>query len=298
VQEQIRRKDELCAQLEAEATAAENLHHEQLTSLCGKINALENDLQIVNEEDCVREWRKLRMSLDRWVKRNFQNTAKLDQLDYTAILRSMGTPAPENIATRNNHQRWAILQAWIMGMLHRHIFLNPCPGLNSNEIELFHELDRLIFEQCVCIFPSRSFTNRYQGGVNTWKHCKSGINTALSTFVKPSRATLIEQLVTDVEKKLGEYTSTVQGNRQQQLYSIFSQCADFKVMCSQQPQIYKFISSPSGCTVERTCMANAAGIIDCSEMTVAFSLWPSLWKGEGLENSYCLEPELIWAFAV
>jgi hypothetical protein len=298
----MRRKDELCAQLEAEATASQGQHHQQLTSLCGRINTLENDLKLINEEDCVREWRRLRLSLDHWVKRNFKDAAKLGQLDYIAILQSIGTTTAqtEALAAGNNYQRWAILQAWITKTLHDHIFLYYCPGLSIHENQLFVELDRLILEQSVWISLSKNFTNRHLGSFNTWKHCKSGINTALNAITKPSQAMLIEQLVTHVESKLGEYTSTVPNNRQrrQQLHSIVSQCADFQIMCNQQPQMYRFVSSPSGHTVDMTCMTAAAGIFDCSETTVALSLWPSLWKEDRSGNACCLGPEFIWTPAL
>lgn len=136
------------------------------------------------------------------------------------------------------------------------------------------------------------------GGFNTWKHCKSGINTALGTITKSSQAILIEQLVAYVESELGEYTTTAPDMRQQQLHSLFSQCADFKMMCNRQPQTYKFVSSPCGHTVDMICMTSAAGIIDCPETTVALSLWQSLWKEEPSGNRCCLEPEYIWTTAL
>lgn len=148
-QEQIRRKDELRAQLEADAAASEDQHHQQLISLCSKINTLENDLQVINEEDCVREWRKIRLNLDHWVKKNFKDAAKLGQLDYNSLLQSIGATTVHSRAlfAGNNHQRWAILQAWIMKILHGYIFLPYFPGLSQCGNELFLDLDQPIFEQ-------------------------------------------------------------------------------------------------------------------------------------------------------
>ena len=298
-QEKIRRKDELCAQLEADAAASEDQHHQQLTSLCSKINTLENDLQVINEEYCVREWRKIRLNLDRWVKQNFKDAAKLGQLDYNAILQSIGvTTAHPKALAGNNHQRWAILQAWIMKMLHDYIFLPYFPGLSHYDNELFLDLDQLIFEQSACKFPPKGSTNRYLGSLNTWKHCKSGINTALNTIMKPPQKGLIDELVKHVENELGEYATTASNTRQQLLHNIFSQCAEFKIMCNRQPQIYRFVSSPFGHNIDTTCMVSASGLIDCSETTVALSLWQSLWKEEPCGNSSCLEPEYIWTTAL
>lgn len=113
-----------------------------------------------------------------------------------------------------------------------------------------------------------------------------------------SQELLIEELVAYVENELGEYTKTAPDKRQQQLHSIFSQCADFRMMCNRQPQIYKFVSSPCGQTVDMTCMTSAAGIIDCPETTVALSLWQSLWKEEPSGDRFCLEPESIWTTAL
>lgn len=163
VQEQLRRKNELCAQLETEAMASDDQHQQQITGLCCRINTLENDLQVINEEDCVREWRRLRLSLDHWVKKNFKDAAKLSLLDYSAMLQSIGTTTThsKDPVAGNNHQRWAILQAWIMKMLHDCIFLQYFPGLSQCDHELFLGIDQLIFEQSACIYPSKSFTNRY-----------------------------------------------------------------------------------------------------------------------------------------
>ncbi|KAJ5917532.1 hypothetical protein N7466_011086 [Penicillium verhagenii] len=298
VQEQIRRKDELCAQLEAKATASEDQHHQELTGLCGKINALENDLEVVNEEECIREWRRLRLHLDQWVKRNFKDIAKLSQVDYSAILQSIGITAThtKSLLAGNSHQRWAIIQAWIIKMLNDSIFLQYCPGLAENENEFLVSLDRLIFHRSTGVLLSRnkSFTKRYLGSFNTWRHCKSGINTALGTLTEPSQGMLAEQLVNDVESMLGEYASTTPKVRQQRLYDLFSQCVDFKMMCNRQPEIYEFVSSPSGNTFDTTCMI-VAGDIDCCETTVALSLWQSLWKEGHSGNLYCLEPELVWS---
>jgi hypothetical protein len=281
VQEQIRRKDELCAQLQTRTSASEDQNNQQLTSLCRKINALENDLQVISEEDCIGEWRRLRLRLDQWVKRHFKDAEKLGHLNFSANLELIGATAAhtQNLVAGNAHQRWAILQAWITRMLNDNIFNQYCPGLNGSENELFFRLDRQIHEQ---------------SSANTWRHCKSGINTALGSITKPSQALLIAQLVDHVELKLGEYASTAPRLRQQQLHSIFSQCADFKKVCNKQPHVYNFVSSPPGHAVDLTCMT-AAGIIDCSETTVALSLWQSLWKEENSGNQYCLEPELIWA---
>ena len=116
--------------------------------------------------------------------------------------------------------------------------------------------------------------------------------------MKPSQEMLIDQLVNCVENELGEYATTAPNTRQQQLHNIFSQCADFKIMCNRQPQIYRFVSSPFGHNIDMTCMASASGIIDCSETTVALSLWQSLWKEEPSGKSCCLEPEYIWTTAL
>lgn len=163
VQEQLRRKNELCTQLETQSVASDNQHQQQITGLCSRINALENDLQVINEEDLVREWRRLRLSLDRWVKQNFKEAAKLNLLDYSGMLQSIGTTTThsKDPIAGNNHQRWAIIQGWIIKMLHECIFLQYFPGLSQCEHDLFLGIDQLIFEQSVCIYPSKSFTNRY-----------------------------------------------------------------------------------------------------------------------------------------
>ncbi|KAJ5742566.1 uncharacterized protein N7511_011298 [Penicillium nucicola] len=187
--------------------ASDDQHQQQMTSLCCRINTLENDLQVINEEDCVRQWRRLRLNLDHWVKKNFKDAAKLGLLDYSAMLQLIGTTTAHSkgLVAGNNHQRWAILQAWIMKMLHGYIFIQYFPGLSQCDNEFFLSIDQLIFEQ---------------SGLNTWKHCKSGINTALDTLTKPSRTMIIEQLVAYVESELGEYATTAPDMRQQQLHNI------------------------------------------------------------------------------
>jgi hypothetical protein len=119
---------------------------------------------------------------------------------------------------------------------------------------------------------------------------QSGINTDLGTTTEPSQAMLEEQLLKHVESK----ASTAPKIRQLLLRSTFSQCADFKVICNQQPQFYRFVSSPSRHTINMTCMTVARNI-DCSETIVALSLWQSLGKEEHPRNLYCLEPDLIWS---
>jgi hypothetical protein len=230
------------------------------------------------------------------VKRNFKDAEKLGHLNFSAHLELIGVTAAHTqvLVAGNAHQRWAILQAWIVKMLNDSIFNQYCPGLSESENELFFRLDRQIHEQSSCAVSSKSFINFLLGSANTRRHCKSGINTALGTITEPSQAFFIAQLVNHVESNLGEYASTAPRRRQQQLHSIFSQCANFKKVCNKQPHVYNFVSSPSGHAVDLTCMT-AAGIIDCSETTVALSLWQSLWKEENSGNQYCLEPELIWA---
>lgn len=132
------------------------------------------------------------------------------------------------------------------------------------------------------------------GNVNTWRHCKFGINSALAHIMEPEESTLFRKLVNQVDHSFGAYASTVPEVWQQQLQAIFGQCADFKSKCSQQPQTYHFVSSPSGHAVDTTCMT-AAGMIDsCSDNRVAVSLWQSLWNERQSGELYCLEPELIW----
>lgn len=145
----------------------------------------------------------------------------------------------------------------------------------------------------VHIFRERVQLISFQGNVNTWRHCKSGINSALAHIMEPEESMLVRKLVDQVDHCLGAYASTVPENWQQQLQTIFRQCAEFKNKCSQQPQTYRFVSSPSGSGIDTTCMT-VAGMIDCSGTRVAVSLWQSLWNERQLGEFYCLEPELIW----
>ncbi|RAH80825.1 hypothetical protein BO86DRAFT_432473, partial [Aspergillus japonicus CBS 114.51] len=278
--EQSRRKEELCNQLKAEAIASEAQHHQQLSSLYAKINALETDLHVVSEEDCVKEWQKLRRNLDFWVKGNFRDTAQLRKINYSTVFQSDATTDAHTwLPTGSSHQKWAIIQAFIARMVHNNILSQYEPGLPEYENVLFFELDRRIFEQCV---------------MNTWTHCKSGINKALGAITMGTQKALMESLVKQIESTFGSYASTTANTRQQQLQRIFSQCADFKRLCNQQPYNFTFASSPYKEAIDMSCMT-AIGDTDCSEKKVMLSLWPGLWKEMQPNHLGCLEPELVWA---
>lgn len=111
----------------------------------------------------MRVWRRLRLSLDHWVKNEFKNAANLSVLDDSAKLQSSGTTTTysKDPVAGSNHQRWVILQAWTMKMLHDYIFRQYFPGLSQCEHELLFGIDQLIFGQSACVYPSAGFTNGY-----------------------------------------------------------------------------------------------------------------------------------------
>ncbi|KAJ6004621.1 hypothetical protein N7540_012990 [Penicillium herquei] len=173
-QEQLRRKNEVYAELQEKLTTLEENSRQQATALCSKINALENDVNAVDDEEMLREWRRCQLNLDRLVKRHFRDTAKLDDLDFIPILAVIEAMIPDarGLLGYGKHQLWAIIQAFMVKILSYNIFFHSHPGLKEHESILLHELDQAI---------------RAKSSLNTWRHCKSGINSALASITQSTQ---------------------------------------------------------------------------------------------------------------
>ena len=299
-QEQLRRKSEVQAELKENITTLEETSHQQVTALCSKINTLENDVNAVDDEEMLREWRRCQLNLDRLVKRHFKDTAKLGDVDFIPMLEFIGATITdsESLLGDSKHQLWAIIQAFMAKILSNSIFLRFHPGLEENQSNLFHELDQAIRAQCAYMNARRAtittLTISFLASLNTWRHCKSGINLALSSITQSTLMLRVDELVNYFDQILGAYVSGERSVWRQQLQATFALCVEFKSKCSEQPQDYYFDTSHPGEATDSKRM-KAAGMIDCLDQPVALSLWPSLWK-EGVEvgNPLCLERELVW----
>jgi hypothetical protein len=150
VEEQNRQHRDLYIKCDKERVAAETWHKQEIMNLYSNINSFQKVLENITDEECVTHMRKLRQNLNSWIRSNFKNAARLDQLGNSELRNLMPHVTLDDLFPATSHQRRAAIQAYIVTILNDLIFYPYAVGLARypHENSFFYWLEQQVNEHC------------------------------------------------------------------------------------------------------------------------------------------------------
>ncbi|EAW23709.1 uncharacterized protein NFIA_032740 [Aspergillus fischeri NRRL 181] len=275
-EERCRRQKEENEEMRHKASKLIQQKDQHIVELTDRLNDLQYHPDILDDDEATQTMVNLSHELDVWVKGSFRNPDLLENLPRLELVHMVYSPLPlETIDnSRNTHQKWAFIRAFVTSYLFYYFFDPYIVGVRKPDTEYsLTTIESEVFDKC----PGHVAGN--------WR---SATSMAIQSFVKGYLEDAAMNCMREIEQ-LGSCASADPGVREKKLYELIQSCVRFKRRLERQPAQYRFSHASSGDKFISGTMQSVTGE-EGEGAVVDFCLWPGLWKGDVL-----LYPETVWS---